>query len=161
MPFLSSVFSVHISSFSSIFSVHNSSLFSVFAVQGSSLSSFFSVWGSSLTSACSEQGPVLSLFSSVPGSLLSAVCSVVGSLFSSVSLHCLHSAENQRFRHCSRSLFFPRSARVLSANQRQICVQTARFSMELSDWLALSHDTLCGRGRHNAKISLSAPLNLL
>ena len=43
-------------------------------------------------------------------------------------------------------MVLPRSARILSANQRQICVQTARFSMELSDWLALSHVTLCGRG---------------
>ena len=61
---------------------------------------------------------------------------------------------------------FSPEARILSANQRQICVQTASFSMELSDWLALSHDTLCGRGCgracgcargcdcHNAKISL-------
>ena len=83
-------------------------------------------------------------------------------LLACMALHSLGSAENQRFRHCPRSLGFPRSARILSANQRQISVQTARFSMELSDWLALSHDTLCGRGcgwacgcaRHNAKISL-------
>ena len=81
-------------------------------------------------------------------------------------LHSLGSAENQRFRHCPRSLVFPRSMRILLANQRQICVQTARFSMELSDWLALSHDTLygCGYGwacacaRHNARILFSAPL---
>ena len=75
-------------------------------------------------------------------------------------LHSLGSAENQRFRHCPRSLVFPRSAQILSANQCQICVQTARFSMELFDWLAVSHDTLRGRGCgwacacHNAKISL-------
>ena len=56
--------------------------------------------------------------------------------------------------------FFPRSARILSANQRQICVQTARFSLELSDWLALSPGTFCGRGcgwacACHSKISLS------
>ena len=65
---------------------------------------------------------------------------------SHITLHSLGSAENQRFRYCPRSLVFPRSARILSANQRQICVQTARFSLELSDWLAQSPDTLCGRG---------------
>ena len=63
-------------------------------------------------------------------------------------------------------MVFPWSASILSANQRQICFQAACFSMELSNWLALSHDTLCGRGWswacgcargcdcHNAKISL-------
>ena len=48
--------------------------------------------------------------------------------------------------HCPRSLVFPRSTWILPANQRQICVQTARFSLELSDWLTLSPDTLCGCG---------------
>ena len=61
-------------------------------------------------------------------------------------------------------MVFPRSPRILSASQRQVCFQTASFSIELSDWLALSHDTLCGRGCgwacvcgcdcHNAKTSL-------
>ena len=59
-------------------------------------------------------------------------------------------------------MIFPGSPRILSPNQRQICFQTASFSMELSDWLSLSHDHLCGRGCacacgcdcHNAKISL-------
>ena len=44
------------------------------------------------------------------------------------------------------NMVFPRSPRILSANQRQISFQTASFSMKLSDWLALSHDTLCRRG---------------
>ena len=63
-----------------------------------------------------------------------------------ILLHSLGSAGNQRFRHCPRSLVFPRSVRILSANRCQICVQTASFSMELSDWLVQSHDTLCGCG---------------
>ena len=43
--------------------------------------------------------------------------------------------------------FFPEArefSRTISA--KCVTVQTASFSMELSDWLALSHMTLCGRG---------------
>ena len=78
-------------------------------------------------------------------------------------LHSLGSAENQRFRHFPRSLGFPQSALILSANQYQICVQTARFSMELYLIGSHHHMTLlvsvavsiaCACVCHNAKFSL-------